>query len=603
MKTSIFFIIIYTIMLLSCFNNNIDTLDDKNDSQLKLNILVPTELSAFDIKAEIEVFYNYPNSTIYDKIGLNAVYECNNRDESNQFIETIVPELYPGFNVTIVVTMLKYVGASTFVECNYNNSSWEIQCKAIKNNVTIIADQLTRVNMTFICSDNGNDYGDVEINVDDIFYVKKIVGAVYKLPIGSTNFTSGSAVSNAIITISESTNSCPIGLLSPTNGIITDIHGTFSAKFLLNQTMFTLGNPTLYVQAEKISELLYGFQPVLISTYSNPCTLIMLKIPITPSTIAATGNVGTYSSMDVDSNNNLHISYYDQSNDRLKYISKINNVWTTSTTIATNSGEYNSLAVDRNGKVHISYYRSSGNDLMYANNINGSWQTQTLDSIGNVGQYTSIAVDSNNYPHISYYDNTNNDLKYTYFTGLSWITQSVDTIGNVGQYSSLKLQNDKPIISYYKATGKDLKFADYRAGSWIISNVDTVGNVGEYTSLALDTNGNPTISYYDNSNNSLKYAKYNGSNWQVSVVDSNNNVGQYTCLKYFNNIPYISYYDVQNKDLKLAVLESNVWKTNTLDSNGQVGSYDSMVIDSLGHIHIVYYDDAGNKNLKYIYLP
>jgi hypothetical protein len=71
-----------------------------------------------------------------------------------------------------------------------------------------------------------------------------------------------------------------------------------------------------------------------------------------------------------------------------------------------------SLAVDSNGSVHISYYDETNLDLKYATNSSGTWVTSTIDSTGDVGRYTSIALDTNNKVHISYYDLTNGKLKY-----------------------------------------------------------------------------------------------------------------------------------------------------------------------------------------------
>jgi hypothetical protein len=52
--------------------------------------------------------------------------------------------------------------------------------------------------------------------------------------------------------------------------------------------------------------------------------------------------------------------------------------------------------------VHISYYDATNDDLKYATNASGSWVFQPVDTAGYVGEYTSIALDSNNNVHISF---------------------------------------------------------------------------------------------------------------------------------------------------------------------------------------------------------
>ena len=75
-------------------------------------------------------------------------------------------------------------------------------------------------------------------------------------------------------------------------------------------------------------------------------------------------------------------------------------------------GWHTSIAIDSNDAVHISYRDDTNQDLKYATNTSGYWATVSVDTSGDVGSFTSIVIDSNDAVHISYYDDTNYDLKY-----------------------------------------------------------------------------------------------------------------------------------------------------------------------------------------------
>jgi hypothetical protein len=123
----------------------------------------------------------------------------------------------------------------------------------------------------------------------------------------------------------------------------------------------------------------------------------------------------------LDSAGHPHISYFDETNDNLKYAYldgvagwQIETVDTGDPTGAGDVGRYSSLALDADNRPHISYYDSINMNLKYAYSDGSSWHLQTADSTGIVGQYTSLVLDADNHPHISYYDLTNDDLGYAW---------------------------------------------------------------------------------------------------------------------------------------------------------------------------------------------
>ena len=66
-------------------------------------------------------------------------------------------------------------------------------------------------------------------------------------------------------------------------------------------------------------------------------------------------------------------------------------------------GQYSSIGVDSNNEIHMSYYDVSSGNLKYASNSGGSWSNYPIDTTASiVGKYTSLDIDSNDNVHISY---------------------------------------------------------------------------------------------------------------------------------------------------------------------------------------------------------
>jgi hypothetical protein len=225
--------------------------------------------------------------------------------------------------------------------------------------------------------------------------------------------------------------------------------------------------------------------------------------------------VGTYTSIAMDSLNNVHISYY--SNGILKYATKSvipdsgncqNNDWNCETVDnSADVGLYTSIAIDPLNNVHISYYDWTNEDLKYATGSLGSWSIQTIDSTGDVGIYTSLTIDTSGKTHISYHDVSRGELKYATNTSGSWGNETVDNSADVGLYTSIALDGSTNVhISYYDLTNGDLKYVTDSSGSWIDEAMDSNGNVGTDTSIATDSSETVHISYYDWDNGDLKYA-------------------------------------------------------------------------------------------------
>ena len=299
--------------------------------------------------------------------------------------------------------------------------------------------------------------------------------------------------------------------------------------------------------------------------------------------IDSSGDVGTYCSM-VNDGAHFHVSYYDSSNKDLKYAFYDGSSWDVETVDSDgNVGLYTSISVDSNDDVHISYYDSSNGNLNYAF-YDGSWTTETVDNTGDVGKYSSLALDGTN-PCISYYDETNGNLNYAFYDG-SWTIETVDNTGDVGKYSSLALDGTNPCISYFNSSNNTLKYAKKTAGNWNNQTIDTSNG---YSSLRID-GSTPHIVYYTK-NNHLNYTTYSGS-WSFDTIDPTGNVGTDCSLVLDNSDLHVSYYDASNQDLKYAVHDGS-WTSETIVSTGSIGRYCSLSVES-SNPYFVCYDDSNN---------
>ncbi|MBT5184542.1 MAG: hypothetical protein HOM47_05160, partial [Euryarchaeota archaeon] len=323
-------------------------------------------------------------------------------------------------------------------------------------------------------------------------------------------------------------------------------------------------------------------------------------------TIDYSADVGKFSSVAVDSNGELHISYRDATNGHLKYASNAGGTWTNYPIDNGGGyiGRYTSIDVDSNDNVHISYGNLNSWDLKYATNVAGSWSRSTIDDggTGQAGMYSSLVIDSNDLIHVSYWGR-NSDLKYAAksASGGTWVDEIVEWGYITGEWTSIALDsNNEPFFSHVSETHDRVEIGYKSGGYWTTPTVDSgsSGEIDNGTSIAIDSNDAKHIVYYDEDNGDLKYADFNTQSnlWQNTVLDSTGDVGKYPSIEIDSqdNI-HVAYYDNGNQELKYAYYDGTSWSSSTLDESG--GMHPSLTIDANDNIYISYYDDT-NSNLK-----
>jgi hypothetical protein len=333
-------------------------------------------------------------------------------------------------------------------------------------------------------------------------------------------------------------------------------------------------------------------------------------------------DVGLYSSLFLHSG--INISYYDATNGNLKLAHSTDGTsWSRSVISGTkvNVGLYTSLVMDNDHKLHITFFNVSYGLLQEAyQGGTGKWSFRTIDENHDVGLATSLDLDSTDKPFISYLDDSPNDLKMAERTGpATWATSRVTGTNSIGSYTSLKIDSTgKPRIAFYDATRKDLNYAEWNGSAWAFTSVDRNGDVGQYPSLALDINDKPFISYYDATEKRLLLAYWNisASKWITTPVDQSTfsppdiNVGKFSSIALDNTAQpltkvFISYYeDAPNYRLKMAyrniALGPPEWRKYVVDdiTDSEVGQFTSLALTNSWQPRIAYYEKT-HTYLKY----
>lgn len=334
--------------------------------------------------------------------------------------------------------------------------------------------------------------------------------------------------------------------------------------------------------------------------------------------VDSTGDVGNHSSIKAGKDGSVHISYFDYTNNSLKYVTvDSNGLLGAPVTVDDNSGGYSDISLDLNNMPHIAFYDSEG-VLKYASNVSGNWDTDVLDTDSKTANFLSISVDTVDNVHISYYDTNITGLKYAtnQITNQTraWVSVPLDTVGTSGLYNLISSDSNNNIhISYFDSTNTAVKYAVCTGGctdasNWNIERVLSSGDTGRYNSVAVDANGNIHAGYLGGGE--LRYAEKENTTgtWRTAAVGSSGSSGEFTSIAIDSGgAIHIGYYDSDSVGLKYAVCKINCvqpenW-TSTIIEKGllSVGfAYVSLIVDDNDGIHISYYDIASGS-LKYAF--
>jgi hypothetical protein len=193
------------------------------------------------------------------------------------------------------------------------------------------------------------------------------------------------------------------------------------------------------------------------------------------TTLESNVGAGTDSSIKTDSHNFVHIAYsgypfivkYATNNELI--CSNPVNGWCTDSLFWDN-GYYPSLFLDSQDIIHISYFDNNVWDLMYVFGISGYWMEKTVDPNLDPSSWvkSSVAVGNDGKVHFSYYDNLNQDLRYA---GLSCAIYATEEDTNCDGLDGM--DSDMDGYASLESGGTD---CDDSSGNTYPGNADLLGD-------------------------------------------------------------------------------------------------------------------------------
>lgn len=296
------------------------------------------------------------------------------------------------------------------------------------------------------------------------------------------------------------------------------------------------------------------------------------------------GDVGYYTSIAVDKNNKVHISYIDYTAHVLKYATNSTGEWTITHVRALGGLNNTAIGVDSTGKVYIAYVNSSSAGVAIRD-LAGSWTTTSAGFHYALANGLSLAIDRNDVVHIAaptvqkqqygpdtyrleYANNSSGTFKVakylpTCMTGaITLRSPSVATDASSNVYVAFNVSD-----ALVSATNKS---GDWACNYVLMSGAQPVYYSNRY--LAIKSTRQPVV------------AVISGTEFMALALDAGDQshiVGHHNaCLRYFTDA-------------------GGVQQSAYLDcTSAKVGEYASIAVDAQGGVHIAYFDRT-NGDLKY----
>jgi hypothetical protein len=288
--------------------------------------------------------------------------------------------------------------------------------------------------------------------------------------------------------------------------------------------------------------------------------------------------------------------------------------WTTET-VDQDGGTFNSMAIDNEGNVHMGYLSPDGGGTKYGfrSATTGHWDTMVVDK--NNG-FVSLALDSKQRPHLCYLPYET--LKYAYWNGTKWQIQEIAPRSGNREFScGVAVGPDNvPHVTWYQYTDTanqlylHIRHAALKNGEWQAHTLDFARETGKWNSVRVDGEGRTYVSYSAFRDGAMRTAvgDPNGK-WVVKTVEDGKSGGNQGTTPGMGNSmvldengkEHFAYRDEHS--LRYAWPEGDHWRidvvdpsANPFDNASWVNQRTSLALDSSGWPHIAYETDGSLKH-------
>ena len=298
-------------------------------------------------------------------------------------------------------------------------------------------------------------------------------------------------------------------------------------------------------------------------------------------------DVGYFTSIAVDKNDKIHVSYLDNTNRVLKYVTNTTGAWVVTTVGPASDLANTAIGVDSTGKVYIAHV-NSGLPKVAIRDLSGAWTTQQIGYSPKMAGGISLALDKNDIVHVALpIFNTTPYFVYYYMwyaNNSSGSFQVVNTSLPTCMTGSITLRSPSVATdagnSVYVAfnVSGNLVSATNQTGTWACSYIQFGG-----TQPVHHSNRYAAVK----TTSQLVVAAITGLEFVALALDARDksHIAGYTnhCLRYLTDA------------------SGTLQATDVDCSAAEVGEYGSIATDSQGGVHIAYFDRT-NGDLKYAVL-